>query len=455
MANTLTHEEHVLDSIRKMGSIEWINHYFDLVKKILTQLHINGEDPRLCLPCTKAGLLPIILGRRYILHPMSEGKIKCIVPASFNISPKEGKDKGWYFSPKTSKDAKWIELNFKTGEALPEKIEKAIISSCKDILTRSMKSSHRNNHSTFIYDFIMDPVNRVGVCGLIDLNDFEWNEFLGGSNNKSDRAYLLTWNPDVWPSEYYNEIVLDLKKNGSTQIQWSCGNSKKIKTGDPVYLMRVGKSKPGIVGSGYSLSTPFVDTHYNDENRTAKYIEVEFDTLLDINNEDPVLNLQTLKQEMPGQLWTAQASGTSIKSEYVDKLDKFWFKHKSTQKFSVNPMPIVKAPTRELLEGGKYSVVQTRYERDSQARQTCLDTYGYKCNICTFDFEKKYGPLGRAFIHVHHIIPVSEIGRSMPTNPEKNLIPVCPNCHAMLHRSRETMHPDTLREIIKNRNQEA
>jgi 5-methylcytosine-specific restriction protein A len=39
----------------------------------------------------------------------------------------------------------------------------------------------------------------------------------------------------------------------------------------------------------------------------------------------------------------------------------------------------------------------------------------------------------------------------MPTIPEKDLIPVCPNCHAMLHRSRETMHPETLKEIINNR----
>jgi 5-methylcytosine-specific restriction protein A len=119
-----------------------------------------------------------------------------------------------------------------------------------------------------------------------------------------------------------------------------------------------------------------------------------------------------------------------------------------------NQLIIIDAPTREFLEGVKYSVVQTRYERHPKARKICLQKFGYKCDICKFDFERKYGPLGRDFIHVHHIIPVSEKGQSIPTDPEKDLIPVCPNCHAMLHRCRDTMHPDTLKEIIVNRNQE-
>ena len=136
MENTLTPEEHVIQSIRKMGSVEWINHYFDLVKKILSQQNINNDDPRLCLSCTKAGLLPFILGPRYIIQPLSEGKIRCIVPSTFTITRKEGKDNGWYFSPNSSRDAKWIELFFKTGESLPDKIEKAILSSCNDILTK-------------------------------------------------------------------------------------------------------------------------------------------------------------------------------------------------------------------------------------------------------------------------------------------------------------------------------
>jgi 5-methylcytosine-specific restriction enzyme A len=453
MQNTMTHEEYVIQSIRKMGSVAWINQYFNLVKKILTQLDIENDDPRLCLSCTQAGLLPLILGSRYIMHPVSEERIRCIVPSTFTITRQEGRDKGWYFSPNTTRDAKWNELYFRTGDPLPIKIENAILRSCTDILSRSKKSSFRKNHSSFVFDIIMDTNTRNRVNHILNNIDGEWGKTDDIDGNK--RTFLLTWNPKAWIWEDFDIMISDVQTKGSKRMSWSCGRSKNIQPDDQFYLMRVGKSKPGIVGFGVVKSHPFTGPHFSEQDKTAQYVDIEFDTLLDVEKEDPVLSLQTLKQEMPDQLWTPQASGTSIKTAYVDKLDKLWFNHLTSHRFTVNPLTIIIPPSRELLEGGKYSVVQTRYERHPLARQICLDAYGYICNICSFDFEEKYGPLGRAFIHVHHIIPVSEKGQSMPTNPEKDLIPVCPNCHAMLHRSRETMHPDTLREIIKNRNQEA
>lgn len=73
-----------------------------------------------------------------------------------------------------------------------------------------------------------------------------------------------------------------------------------------------------------------------------------------------------------------------------------------------------------------------RYERDSNEREKCIERYGnhYECIICGFNFEKVYGEIGREFIHVHHINPLSASGEDV----SNNLIPVCPNCHAMLHR---------------------
>ena len=53
------------------------------------------------------------------------------------------------------------------------------------------------------------------------------------------------------------------------------------------------------------------------------------------------------------------------------------------------------------------------------------------------DFEKVYGEVGKGFIHVHHITPISDKrGKMHLVNPEINLIPVCPNCHAMLHKGK-------------------
>lgn len=63
--------------------------------------------------------------------------------------------------------------------------------------------------------------------------------------------------------------------------------------------------------------------------------------------------------------------------------------------------------------------------------------HGTACAVCGIDFEKVYGELGKGFIHVHHTVPIHTIGEEYTINPGKDLIPVCPNCHAMLHRGRD------------------
>ncbi len=87
----------------------------------------------------------------------------------------------------------------------------------------------------------------------------------------------------------------------------------------------------------------------------------------------------------------------------------------------------------QLSEGAKTSVVVNRYERSQEARKACLNAHGYSCAVCGMNFEDVYGPIGKDFIHVHHVIPISEIGQEYEIDPLNDLVPVCPNCHAMLH----------------------
>jgi 5-methylcytosine-specific restriction protein A len=75
-----------------------------------------------------------------------------------------------------------------------------------------------------------------------------------------------------------------------------------------------------------------------------------------------------------------------------------------------------------------------QYERDPQARRKCIAIYGLNCHICGFNFQKFYGDYGSNFIHVHHLVPISKIGKDYEVNPEKDLIPLCANCHAIVHR---------------------
>lgn len=99
-------------------------------------------------------------------------------------------------------------------------------------------------------------------------------------------------------------------------------------------------------------------------------------------------------------------------------------------------------------EGSKMTATVNRYERDSRNRKACIDHYGCRCQVCEIDFGKRYGPLATGFIHVHHIVPVSELGDDYIVNPVKDLIPLCPNCHAMVHRLR--VLPEVLKKIIRS-----
>jgi hypothetical protein len=101
-------------------------------------------------------------------------------------------------------------------------------------------------------------------------------------------------------------------------------------------------------------------------------------------------------------------------------------------------------------EGAVTQVLVNKYERDPLARHKCVQHYGPTCQACDFDFEAQYGELGAGFIHVHHRIPISSIKTEYKVDPIKDLVPVCPNCHAMLHRkASDVMTVEELRSIIK------
>jgi 5-methylcytosine-specific restriction protein A len=102
--------------------------------------------------------------------------------------------------------------------------------------------------------------------------------------------------------------------------------------------------------------------------------------------------------------------------------------------------------TSKLFEGAKRTITVNSYERNSQARKICIQKFGTSCFVCKFDFEKEYGEVGKGFIHVHHLTPIAEIGESYEIDPMTDLRPVCPNCHSMLHREKDTMTIDELKK---------
>ena len=102
-------------------------------------------------------------------------------------------------------------------------------------------------------------------------------------------------------------------------------------------------------------------------------------------------------------------------------------------------------PNRSYLEGTAVRVLVNRYERDRRARDLCIAHHGAICSACGFDFSRIYGELGHGFIHVHHVVSLATVRKCYRVDPINDLIPVCPNCHAMLHRTAPPMSVENLR----------
>lgn len=100
------------------------------------------------------------------------------------------------------------------------------------------------------------------------------------------------------------------------------------------------------------------------------------------------------------------------------------------------------------LEGARTTVQVNRFERDPAARKRCIRIFGTVCDVCGFDFGRTYGDIGVGFIHVHHLIPLSMIGKRYKVNASTDLRPVCPNCHEMLHKREPPLSIEELKARI-------
>jgi hypothetical protein len=102
------------------------------------------------------------------------------------------------------------------------------------------------------------------------------------------------------------------------------------------------------------------------------------------------------------------------------------------------------------VEGNPHRVYTTKYERDPKLRKLAIEIHGTSCMGCDFNFGKVYGEYGDGFIHIHHSIPVSKYEGAKMVKPEKDLFPLCANCHSIVHRRKnKTLTIEELKRLIK------
>ena len=139
-----------------------------------------------------------------------------------------------------------------------------------------------------------------------------------------------------------------------------------------------------------------------------------------------------------GKLLKNPKRGLGLEHTTPDGQSPAWWRRHGTEALSGDEAGVRHHSVGDVPEGAKTRVEVNRYERDSHARHQCIQHHGAICQVCDLDFEKRYGAIGHGFINVHHTTPLSQITDhdNYTINPITDLVPVCPNCHAMLHKGK-------------------
>jgi 5-methylcytosine-specific restriction protein A len=263
-------------------------------------------------------------------------------------------------------------------------------------------------------------------------------------------TYLFLWNPKKWSWSTIEQDINQVDLTGKCSQRWSCGNTKSIQQGDRIFLLKVGTEPKGIIAAGFATSAPFTEKHWSGDNKDALYIDVDFEVILNATNE-PILPVEMLMTgNIAKQNWRPIGSGNLIKAEIVDELEAVWFNFLTTQKIRHNPfITNDNGIQKTYTEGTPSQVSITKYERNPYARKKCLEYYGYSCVVCDFNFENTFGQIGKSFIHVHHLNQIATIGNLYEIDPVKDLRPVCPNCHSIIHKQKIALSIEDIKELIQ------
>jgi 5-methylcytosine-specific restriction enzyme A len=258
-------------------------------------------------------------------------------------------------------------------------------------------------------------------------------------------TFLLTWNPDnwPWPEEDFAAAVAATGAGRRYADQWSVGARRHgVSRGDRAFLVRQKRDR-GVVGSGFFTSSPYEDLHWDGSGRLTTYAKLAWDLLLPIEER---LEVEDVKRAVPEVAWDRlQGSGVQVPDDATLKLERIWADHVDGSPY-LSPEELL--PGR-YEEGAVTRVLVNKYERDRRARAACIIHHGTACAVCQFDFESRYGELGRDFVHVHHIRELSTLGPGYQVDPALDLIPLCANCHAMAHRRTPALTPRELKRRLR------
>jgi len=110
-------------------------------------------------------------------------------------------------------------------------------------------------------------------------------------------------------------------------------------------------------------------------------------------------------------------------------------------------------------EGKSEYILTKKNQRSGKLRKKAIEHYKdirgtLYCDICNFDFEKTYGAPAKGYIEMHHLKPVymykdGDVERTI-MDAIINLLPVCANCHRVIHRRKPPYEIKDVRGFYEN-----
>ena len=265
-------------------------------------------------------------------------------------------------------------------------------------------------------------------------------------------AIILVWNPDEWNDWTYPAVLEEVAETGRHLASWDVGTSLDSdacgaagnEVGTDAWLVLQGRHGRGLIGHGIIVSErPAPRAQAPDSASAAQagaqpgaqspsplYLQVDFDALLPAGDQIPT---GVLAEAVPGIDWEALHGPALAVDPAVEPLLRgLWGEFGPLPADPTQPVPgTVPAAAVTRVEVNKY-------EHSPDARRVCVAHHGTSCAACGFSFEIAYGEIGKDFIPVHHLVPVSQLGSGYELDPITDLVPLCANCHAMAHHGVRT-----------------
>ena len=171
------------------------------------------------------------------------------------------------------------------------------------------------------------------------------------------------------------------------------------------------------------------------------------DSVYEITEENSIYRIKQDIVANPGLVYQRGRNGDSR----IEGLDLYisYLKSLLTQSSVAVPKRRTKLASA-VMEGRHIAREQVVIQRNQEARKKCIEHFGCKCAACGLVMSDKYGEIGKGFIEVHHLNPIHLFDDAHLVDYRTDLIPLCPNCHAMIHKLEDPGDLEGLRRILED-----